>query len=148
MPMDDASATITSNYSAPMLKTKYLNLLDQVHRRALAQAVRNILATELAETAYAQILDGLTTEQSLMDSYTFQENDHPVVALNNVDICPGFVDKPRQFRSDFDPSQLRYQPRVGETGPQWRFPTSANHLQPLIAFQESSPGSRNSSVCD
>jgi hypothetical protein len=103
---------MASNYGAPILETESLDLLDQMHRRALEQAVRNILGTDVAETAYAQILDGLPTEQSLMDSYTFQENDHPVFALKHVDVCPGFVDKARQFRSEFDPSQLRYQPRV------------------------------------
>lgn len=110
--MDDASITMAFNYGAPMLEAENLDLLDQAHRCALEQAVRNILATDLAETAYAQILDGLPTEESLMDSYTFQEDDHPVFALNHVDICPGFVDKARQFRSEFDPSHLRYQPRV------------------------------------
>lgn len=135
------------NYGAPMLETENLDLLDQAHRCALERAVRNILATDLAETAYAQILDGLPTEQSLMDSYTFQENDHPVFALNHVDICPGFVDKARQFRSEFDPSHLRYQPRVCSFRHHMLFPLPLIAYSPSLLFKSHHLGPRNS-ICD
>ena len=81
------------NYGSLTLESGTLDFLDDVHRRVLEQAVRNILATELAESAYAQILDGLPTEQSLMDSYTFQENDHLVFVINHLEICSGFVER-------------------------------------------------------
>ncbi|KAF5020031.1 hypothetical protein F66182_7967 [Fusarium sp. NRRL 66182] len=69
-----------------------LCLLDDDHRHALDQAVRNVLNTEVAERAYAQILDGLPTKQSLTDSYPYVK-DHPSYTANHVDICPGYVEK-------------------------------------------------------
>ena len=44
-----------------------LDLLDNEHKRTFKQALMNILMIDVAEFAYAQILDGLPTEQSLND---------------------------------------------------------------------------------
>ncbi|PNP78175.1 hypothetical protein FNYG_08492 [Fusarium nygamai] len=72
----------------------------------LERAVRNVLSTEVAELVYAQILDGLPTENSLRDSSDFVK-DHPVHSLHHTDICPGYADKAREFRNKFDLSQLQ-----------------------------------------
>lgn len=44
------------------------DLLDKDHLQAFRRALLNILATDLAEFAYAQILDGLPTEQFFNES--------------------------------------------------------------------------------
>lgn len=88
-----------------------LDILDEDHHRILERAVKNVLDTELAESVYAQILDGLPTEESVEESYEWIE-DHPVHTIPHAEICPGYVDKAREFRAKFDSSQLRFQRTV------------------------------------
>ncbi|KAF5581999.1 hypothetical protein FPCIR_9857 [Fusarium pseudocircinatum] len=96
---------MTSRPSPASQGTATLNVLGNEHRNMLERAVRNVLRTEVAELVYAQILDGLPTEKSLRDSSDFVK-DHPVHSLHHADICPGYVDKAREFRNQFDLSQL------------------------------------------
>lgn len=89
-----------------------LDLLDKEHVRTFKQALMNILMTDVAEFTYAQILDGLPTEQSLNDSYVYMEG-HPVHKLEHKGLCEGYLDKTREFRSRFDPSSLFLNQPVG-----------------------------------
>ena len=88
-----------------------LDLLDDERNRTARQAIANVLNTELAEFTYAQILDGLPTQQSLLDSCNWMY-DHPVITLKHVDLCDGFLEKARKFRSQFDPSTLEFDKNV------------------------------------
>ncbi|KAM0427355.1 hypothetical protein ACHAQK_012135 [Fusarium lateritium] len=92
-------------------ETSNLDILDDERRSILDGAVRNVLSTEPAERAYAQILDGLPTEQSLRDSLDYVK-DHPVYSIEHSDICSGYVEKAREFRSGFDVSQLVFESKV------------------------------------
>ncbi|KAF5001165.1 hypothetical protein FGRMN_1189 [Fusarium graminum] len=92
--------------SAP--ETSNLGILDDKHHDTLDQAVRNVLSTEPAERAYAQILDGLPTEQSLRDSLDYMK-DHPVYIINHGEIFPGYIEKARKFRTGFDLSELHFE---------------------------------------
>ncbi|KAK1766304.1 hypothetical protein QBC33DRAFT_579124 [Phialemonium atrogriseum] len=83
----------------------------------------NILTTELAEFTYAQILDGLPTQQAIFDSCQWI-HDHPTCQLKHEKLCDGFLEKAREFRSHFDPSTLVFGKDV------------------LAAFQKSQPGSK------
>ncbi|KAG7418060.1 hypothetical protein Forpe1208_v004276 [Fusarium oxysporum f. sp. rapae] len=83
-----------------------LDVLDDEHRKVLDRAVRNVLSTEVAELVYAQILDGLPTEKSLRDSSDYVQ-DHPVHSIQHTKICPGYVEKAREFRNQFDLLQLQ-----------------------------------------
>ncbi|KAH7486446.1 hypothetical protein FOMA001_g5154 [Fusarium oxysporum f. sp. matthiolae] len=84
----------------------YLDVLDNEHRKVLERAVRNLLSTEVAEVIYAQILDGLPTEKSLRDISDYVK-DHPVHSIQHTEICPGYVEKARDFSNQFDLSQLQ-----------------------------------------
>jgi hypothetical protein len=88
-----------------------LELLDVEHRQILGQAVKNILNTDVAEFTYAQILDGLPTEKSVRESFSYVE-DHPAGTANHDELCPGFIDKARKFRAEFQSSQLRFHSQV------------------------------------
>lgn len=88
-----------------------LDILDEDDHRILERAVKNVLDSELAESVNAQILDGLPTEESVEESYEWIE-DHPVHTIPHSEICPGYVDKAREFRAKFDSSQLRFQRTV------------------------------------
>ncbi|KAG4253671.1 hypothetical protein FPRO06_10584 [Fusarium proliferatum] len=83
-----------------------LDVLGHEHRNMLERAVRNVLGTEVAELVYAQILDGLPIEKSLRDSSDYVR-DHPVHSLQHAEICPGYIDKAREFMKQFDLSQLQ-----------------------------------------
>jgi hypothetical protein len=95
----------------PTQETSNLDILDDDRRNTLDRAVRNVLSTKPAERAYAQILDGLPTEESLRDSLDYVK-DHPVHSIEHNEICPGYIEKARQFRSGFDLSQLQFESKV------------------------------------
>ena len=98
--------------SSPVAKTSIdMDVLDHDHRNALDRAIRNILSTEGAELAYAQILDGLPTQDSLWDSFDFVE-DHPVETIRHSEICPGFIEKAREYRTGFELGQLDFETKV------------------------------------
>ncbi|EXM02754.1 hypothetical protein NOF04DRAFT_22340 [Fusarium oxysporum II5] len=105
----------------------YLDVLDNEHRKVLERAVRNLLSTEVAEVIYAQILDGLPTEKSLRDSSDYVK-DHPVHSIQHTEICPGYVEKAREFSNQFDLLQL-----------QIKFKT-------IKAFEDALPGSEQFSL--
>ncbi|KAF4950294.1 hypothetical protein FGADI_8277 [Fusarium gaditjirri] len=99
-----------------------LDVLSNEHQNLLERAVRNVVGTDVAELVYAQILDGLPTEKSLRDSSDYVK-DHPVHSLQHTEICPGYVDKAREFRNQFDLSQLQL------------------NLKTIKAFSDTVPGS-------
>ncbi|KAF4973123.1 hypothetical protein FZEAL_9411 [Fusarium zealandicum] len=104
-----------------------LETLQTSHQDIFRRALANLLSTDLAEYAYAQILDGLPTEESLLEGYVYM-GGHPVFELNHTKLCEGFLDKARDFRARFDPCQLR-------------FDDHAQINQLLQAFQNTAPGS-------
>ncbi|RSL66083.1 hypothetical protein CEP54_003933 [Fusarium duplospermum] len=82
-----------------------IDALPETHQDTFRRALRNILSTDVAEHTYAQILDGLPTEKSHLEGYVRLES-HPVFLLGHKEICEGFLDKAREFRDRFDPSEL------------------------------------------
>ncbi|KAF4468892.1 hypothetical protein FALBO_4208 [Fusarium albosuccineum] len=103
---------------------KIIDTLGDDHRDTFCRALANVLSTHLAEYTYAQILDGLPTEESLDEGYP-RLQDHPVYELNHVELCEGFLDKAREFRAHFDPAELRFD----------------EHL--LTSFQNTTPGTKD-----
>ena len=89
-----------------------LDTLHDKHGQAVRQALANILNTQLAEFTYAQILDGLPTKQSLLESCSLIF-DHPVCKLKHTSLCDEFLEKACEFRSRFDPSSLVFDQDVG-----------------------------------
>lgn len=85
--------------------------LGAEHEESFRRALSNLFATDLVERAYAQILDGLPTEESLEDSYLYMKG-HPVYEIPHTNICNGFIEKVQEFRDRFDPSQLEFEPSV------------------------------------
>ncbi|KAI5459331.1 hypothetical protein BGZ63DRAFT_390730 [Mariannaea sp. PMI_226] len=97
--------------------------LDTQHQEIFRKALSNLLSTELAERTFAQILDGLPTLESADDSFIVL-GGHPIREINHIEICDGFLEKARQFRSEFDPSTLDFD------------------LLPLEAFQKTTPNTK------
>lgn len=78
-----------------------LGLLDAEHMDAFRRALNNVLLTEAAENAYAEIIDGLPTRESWLDFNPWRPG-HPVEELKHDKLCPGSIEKARELRSDFD----------------------------------------------
>ena len=98
----------------PPLPQGTLSLLDEEHRRTFRRALLNILSTDLAESTYAQILDGLPTAESLRRSWS-PLNDHPVHALDHTEVCDGSLERARNLRLAIDFSLLRFDIEVRAT---------------------------------
>lgn len=84
-----------------------LDALDDERAQTVRQALMNIISTDLAEFTYAQILDGLPTQQTILDSCQWTR-DHPACQLTHDKLCDGFLEKVCEFRSGFDSSTLRF----------------------------------------
>ncbi|KAF7548536.1 hypothetical protein G7Z17_g6998 [Cylindrodendrum hubeiense] len=84
-----------------------LAVLDHEHKEIFRKALARILSAPTAEHTYAQILDGLPTKESFHDSYVWMRR-HPVYELEHTEVCEGFLDKARDFRAKFDPSELLF----------------------------------------
>lgn len=89
-----------------------IDALPETHQATFRGALRNILSTDVAEHTYAQILDGLPTEQSFLEGYVRIDKTHPVFELGHTEICEGFLDKAREFRDRFDPCDLMFKDNV------------------------------------
>lgn len=87
--------------------------LSDEHERIFQRALMNVLSTEVAEYTYAQILDGLPTVKSLRESYVFMSG-HPVHEINHEQLCPGFLEKAREFRAQFNPSDIYIEQSVSQ----------------------------------
>lgn len=96
---------------APITETQSPEHLDPDHLDSLRLALTNILATDVAEFTYAQIIDGLPTTWSFYDFHSlYATKDHP--AQLHPELCEGVMDRVYQFRSAFDPLSLRFEPYV------------------------------------
>lgn len=108
----------------PARKSTIGSLGDE-HRDAVVQAISNVLATEIAEVTYGEIVNGLPLEDTVHDVYGgngYMGSDHPVFA--HKELKDGVLDTVRSFRAAFDPHILEF---------------DASLLQ---ALQSASPGSR------
>ena len=89
-----------------------MNALPDSHQYTFCRALRNLLSTDVAVHTYAQILDGLPTEQSFLEGYVRLDETHPVFELAHTEMCEGFLDKAREFRDRFDPCELVFKENV------------------------------------
>lgn len=84
------------------------DILDEHHVEILKRAVQNVLSTDVAELVYGQILDGLPLAEVYNGVFPWME-DHPANTLPHKELCPGSLEKAREFRREFSFSDLRFQ---------------------------------------
>ncbi|KAG8162850.1 hypothetical protein KVR01_007328 [Diaporthe batatas] len=81
------------------------HVLDYVHQRAFERAVLNAISTPVTEETFAQIVDGLP-----LSSVAWGTQDHRVLlgdpVDNHLDICPGALEKTKQFKANFNALDL------------------------------------------
>lgn len=83
-----------------------IELLDDSHYCALQRAIRNLLDTNLAFATYAQIIDGLPTEDVAWDRSCHRlQASHPLV--DHSELCPGVADKLKAIKADFQVHSLK-----------------------------------------
>ncbi|KAJ0117023.1 hypothetical protein J7T55_003439 [Diaporthe amygdali] len=76
--------------------------LDGAHQVVFKRAMTNILATELAELTFAQLIDGLPLWDVAMDqSRKTHTKEEPV--YNHKQLCDGAMEKMLELREQFDP---------------------------------------------
>ncbi|POS75812.1 hypothetical protein DHEL01_v205796 [Diaporthe helianthi] len=71
------------------------------HVDIFRNALEKILASEVAETTFSEIIDGLPTKATWLQ-YDDWDEDHPVNTLGHEMICDGAREKARRFRDELD----------------------------------------------
>lgn len=84
-----------------------LGLLDAEHVDVFRHALQKILASEIAETTFSEIIDGLPTRTSWLKFDLWNEK-HPVNMLKHETLCDGAREKARRFRDEFDIYMLTF----------------------------------------
>jgi hypothetical protein len=85
--------------------------LDAHHLDALRRAISNILATDLALTTFAQIIDGLPLYKVAWDKRTpLLHRQHPI--NHHITLCSGVLEKAREIRANFNLDTLTFKPEV------------------------------------
>lgn len=88
-----------------------ITLLDGSHYSALRMAIINVLDTELAVAAFAQIIDGLPTEHVAWDRSRHElEAEHPL--SDHKQLCPGFMNKFNAIKAEFQIDSLEFDASV------------------------------------
>lgn len=120
--------------------------LDKDHLAAYLRAVTNVLSTELAESTFAQLVDGLPLWDVVyaLDHYGLEENE-PV--YKHRTLCPGVLEKTRAFREAFDPARLEIRADVNTRQTYHHLFRHSNVLHQVLHRYQSIPvGSRASKL--
>jgi hypothetical protein len=88
-----------------------IEALDGPHREFLESALSRVLSTEIAEVTYAQIIDGLPLAEVANDRGTKPPIGHPIHDVHK-ELCPGVLDRVREFRNNLSPDIIQYDSRV------------------------------------
>lgn len=103
----------TAEQPAEVAESRKLSItdLDGEHRQLLVRAITRVLSTPLAEITYAQIIDGLPIADVAYESRDQPYDGHPMEHAHE-ELCPGMLDKAREFRDDFRPEVLKFDSKV------------------------------------
>ena len=86
-------------------KSRVDQVLDYAHQKALERAVMNVISAPVAEETFAQIVDGLP-----LRSVALGTQNHRVLRGDPIDnhseICPGALNRAKEFQSRFDTADL------------------------------------------
>lgn len=90
-----------------------INILDGEYHELVARAVRNTLSTEIAQSTFAQIVEGLPLPSVLEDTHCGLDlrPDHPL--FTHESLCPGAFGKTKQLLERFNVHDLRFNVSVG-----------------------------------
>lgn len=83
------------------------------HREFACQAIRNILSSDIAESTFGQIIDGIPLSQVALDCYHGATcPGHPLLD-EHFQLSPSVLQLARRLRDEFDPDDLHVDLMVG-----------------------------------
>ena len=86
-----------------------LGLLDEEHMATFRNALEKLLLTEVSESTYAEIVDGLPTLDSWnVFHFWVSKPENPIKYLEHKELCAGSREKAKRLRAEFDIYILRY----------------------------------------
>lgn len=111
-PEPTKSTMPSDSQAAEAEASKTVDDLGQQHCDVFTRALFNILSTSIAETTFAQILDGAPLSQNVRNAprRTYPRT-HPV-CTQHPELCPGVLDRTRHIRNAFFPQELKFDGRV------------------------------------
>lgn len=120
-----------------------LEHLDSEHLEPLKRALNNLLSTTIVEQTYAQIVDGMPIASVYAEDHWFREGN-PL--MQHEELCPGVLEKTRNFRSQFDVLSLEFPPKAEMTCPgklcySCTYCEATLSTQTLQAYQDTKLGS-------
>lgn len=85
--------------------------LGAEHYVVFCRAVKNLLRTDIALDHYAQLIDGLPTQETARDQITEAlDAQHPV--NQHKELCSGSLDRAIEFRENFTADDLMFDKQV------------------------------------
>ncbi|KAK2606931.1 hypothetical protein N8I77_005650 [Diaporthe amygdali] len=93
-----------------------IEILKGERHDMIAQAIFNILSTEIAQSTFAQIVDGLPLPSVLEDTYggSDLEPDHPL--FSHESLCPGVLQKTKELLEKFEVKNLKFDTSAHQPG--------------------------------
>ncbi len=85
--------------------------LDEGHLRVFSTALTNVLGTKIAETTFAQIVDGLPLADVAFSIRGHRDTIYDAV-FKHRHLCPGVIARTRAFRDTLDPARLEVEVNV------------------------------------
>lgn len=111
-----------------------IDLLGPDHHRILAQAIRNVLSTDLALITMAQLVDGLPLEANGWDAQgSLLIHGHPLIGHDTL--CHGVIERTTEFRDASDERTLCFDVLVCSATTLRTTISLTRHLQALQAYQ-------------
>nr|RBQ99044.1 hypothetical protein FVER53263_03367 [Fusarium verticillioides] len=92
------------------LRVPFRYIQSERHRHVLDGAIKNALATELAQFTYAQIMDGLPTGDVCFDRrFPHVFGEHPIDSCHD-ELCPGAIEKAQEYYQQWNSEILTFDP--------------------------------------
>ncbi|CCT68013.1 uncharacterized protein FFUJ_06767 [Fusarium fujikuroi IMI 58289] len=96
------------------LRVPFRDIQSERHRHVLDGAIKNALATELAQFTYAQIMDGLPTGDVCFERrFPHVFGEHPIDSCHD-ELCPGAFDKAQEYYQQWNSAILTFDPMTIE----------------------------------
>ncbi|KAL1869603.1 hypothetical protein Daus18300_005457 [Diaporthe australafricana] len=93
---------VTTPRPSTIEKSTVAQALDDAHQAVFKRAMTNVLATDLAELTFAQLVDGLPLWGVAIDQSKHRHTrEEPT--FSHRELCPGVMEKTRSFRQVLDP---------------------------------------------
>ncbi|KAI1505917.1 hypothetical protein F5X99DRAFT_175152 [Biscogniauxia marginata] len=86
-----------------------LEHLDPEHLDAATKAIHNAVSSNIAESTFSQIIDGMPLFESYVE-FHYPPKDHPI--NDHEALCDGALEKTRKLRVDFNPLALGFDSRA------------------------------------